>query len=90
MGVFADLNLPDEELAVLTASSGGGRGAAAQAVSTVCRRLRTAAVPGTRSASFSDEDGCATSAHAHVDRILLCGGVFGCAYLVGKRKQFGL
>ena len=37
---------------------------------------------------YSDEEGYATRARARFDRVLFCGDAFGCAYLVGKRKQF--
>ena len=37
---------------------------------------------------YSDEDGYAQRAPARFDRVLFTGDVYGCAYLVGRRKQF--
>merc|ERR1711940_448192 len=37
---------------------------------------------------YSDEDGYSQRAPARFDRVLFSGAVYGCAYLVGCRKQF--
>ena len=37
---------------------------------------------------YSDEDGYAQRAPARFDRVLFTGDVYGCVYLVGRRKQF--
>ena len=85
--VLGDLNLRDAELVELP------RGAACFGVG---RRaglgLREAAYSGCswhpQANRYSDEEGYATRQAARFDRVLFLGAVFGCAYLVGRRKQF--
>ena len=89
--LFGDLNVPDAELAALGAPATGRRGPG---------RFETGRFDGLQEAvysgsswhpqvnRYSDEEGYATRARARFDRVLFCGDAFGCAYLVGKRKQF--
>lgn len=37
---------------------------------------------------YSDEDGYAQRIPARFDRVIFSGNVYGCSYLVGRRKQF--
>ena len=91
--LFGDLNLRDAELVGLTGPLGGGGGGAGGLFGARRRaRMQEAAYSSfswhPQVNRYSDEEGYATRPAARFDRVLLCGDIFGCAYLVGRRKQF--
>ncbi len=85
--VLGDLNVRDAELAELTRLSSGGLFRTAKNLP-----LQEAAYNSfswhPQVNRYSDEEGYAKRPAARFDRVLVCGDVFGCAHLAGKRKQF--
>ena len=78
--LFGDMNLPDAELAKVLREPLRARclkDAGYFQFSWDPRRNR-----------YSDEEGYATRPPVRFDRVLYSGNLFGCSYLVGRRKQF--
>ena len=85
--VLGDLNLRDPELVELLRKRGDGIFASRRGLP-----LQEAAYSRfswhPQVNRYSPEEGYASKQAARFDRVLFAGGVFGCAYLAGKRKHF--